>query len=197
MTEIDIRVKTTSDLSGITAVETETARVVNSVETKWHSSKPIPMPKVEAFAEIDKYKTPIDNMATSLNTLGDAGTHAGGDGAGTGLSWAAVAVGNFVGNLASNVLSQLPQIAADLYKAGDAASRTATGFEALGGKDSDLGALKTAAGGLVSDTNLMASASMVMKANFSTSVGSVQEIVEKGGTLGEAFEGSATEGPRS
>lgn len=139
----------------------------------------------------------IDNIskaADAIGELGDAATEAGGDGASTGLSWAAVAVGSFAGSLLAEGIKRIPEVVGDLYEAGKAASAAAAGFEAVGGKESLLVDMRDATGGLVTDTALMAGATVLMQANLSTSVGSVTEIIGKGGELGEKFKNDAAGG---
>lgn len=136
----------------------------------------------------------VSEAESAIRGLGEAGTAAGGDGTSSGMSWAATAVGSFVGSFAGNVISKLPEIAGDLFKAGEGATKAATGFQALGGKDSDLAGLRTATGGLVSDTQLMATSTLLMQSHLSKSVATTQEIIDAGGELGEKFSGGATEG---
>jgi hypothetical protein len=196
MPDIDIVIKATAELD---PVEKAIADMKELGDTITGRGLELEQPKVAAFAMIDAFGKAGDSASKftdDLNTLGDAGTHAGGSDS-SGLNWAASAIGTFAGNLASEAISKLPEIVSGLYKAGEAATHAATGFAALGGKDDDLGKLRTATESLVSDTGLMSAATTVMKNNFSASVGSVEDILDKGGKLGEIFEGSATEGVKS
>ena len=142
----------------------------------------------------------LDNITTAadkINDLGDAATEAGGDGShGLGLLGTIASAGVITG-FVSGLASKLPEIVSDLYKAGDSATKAATGFAAMGGKENDLEKLRSATEGLVSDTDLMRASTTVMKNNFSASVGSVDDILDKGGKLGEIFEGGATEGVKA
>lgn len=139
----------------------------------------------------------ITTAADKINDLGDAATDAGGDdGHGLGLLGTIASAGVITG-FVSGLASKLPEIVSDLYKAGDSATKAATGFAAMGGKENDLEKLRSATEGLVSDTDLMRASTTVMKNNFSASVGSVDDILDKGGKLGEIFEGGATEGVKA
>lgn len=139
----------------------------------------------------------ITTAADKINDLGDAATDAGGnDSRGLGLL-ATIASAGVITGFVSELVTKVPDIAASLYKAGDAATQASIGFKALGGNEALLGDLQTATDGLVSNTDLMQASTTVMKNNFNASVGSVDEILLKGGKLGEVFEGSATEGVKS
>lgn len=139
----------------------------------------------------------LGEAADDIRGLGDAATDAGGDSSSKGLSWAAVAVGSFAGNLALEAIKSLPQIAEGLFRAGEGATKAAGGFAAMGGSSDQLAGLRDATEGLVSDTQLMASATVVMQNNLGKSVGTTQEIIDKGGQLGEKFSGDAATGVKN
>jgi hypothetical protein len=141
------------------------------------------------LSKLDAAGDKLENLGQSARKMGD-GAEEGSKGM-LALSYAA---GEFIGNVALQLVRQLPEIADKLNKMGIESLRAKASFEAMGGSVDTIQKMQEATHGLVDDTALLAQGTELLSSHILSSSSDLTEFARIGATLGITFQGDATKG---